>query len=68
MWWFTYSDGAQSVLTRRIGYRSSNKMPVAVKKAIEHAAAAEGGLTDAEAKAFITKLEREGRLFEECWS
>lgn len=48
--------------------RSSNKMPVAVKKAIEHAAMTEGELTDVEAKRFITKLEREGRLFEECWS
>lgn len=43
-------------------------MPVAVKKAIEHAAVAEGEWTDAEAKGFVTKLEREGRLFEECWN
>ena len=48
--------------------RSSNNMPVAVKKAIEHAATTEGGLPDSEAKGFITRLEREGRLFEECWS
>ncbi|KAF8588109.1 riboflavin synthase domain-like protein [Ramaria rubella] len=47
---------------------SSNKMPVAVKKAIENAAKSEGGLTDEAAKKFVSTLEREGRLFEECWN
>jgi len=47
---------------------SSNKMPVAVKKAVELAALTQGGLTEDEAKLFVTGLEREGRLFEECWN
>jgi sulfite reductase alpha subunit-like flavoprotein len=52
----------------RTTFRSSNKMPAAVKKAIQDAAVSRGGMGDAEAKDFITTLEREGRLFEECWS
>ncbi|KIJ54973.1 hypothetical protein M422DRAFT_221404 [Sphaerobolus stellatus SS14] len=47
---------------------SSNKMPVAVKQAAEHAAVTVGGLSEEEAKRFVMRLEREGRLFEECWS
>ncbi|KAF8532599.1 riboflavin synthase domain-like protein [Gautieria morchelliformis] len=60
------------ILDRRRGWMyisgSSNKMPVAVKKAIEHAAVSVGGMTEEDAKGFVTRLEREGRLFEECWS
>ncbi|KAG8833491.1 NAPDH-dependent diflavin reductase [Serendipita sp. 399] len=47
---------------------SSNKMPAAVKNAIQRAAIVEGGLSDAEAEAYVNSMEWEGRLFEECWS
>ncbi|GJJ12772.1 hypothetical protein Clacol_007017 [Clathrus columnatus] len=47
--------------------RSSNKMPSAVKQAIEHAAVAGGDYTKETAKSFVKVLEKEGRLFEECW-
>jgi len=43
-------------------------MPIAVKKSVEHAAITSGGLTEVEASQFVTQLEREGRVFEECWS
>lgn len=52
----------------RICDRSSNKMPAAVKKAIQDAAVSEGCMAETEAKGFVNRLEREGRLFEECWS
>jgi hypothetical protein len=41
-------------------------MPVAVKQAVENAAM--NVRSEAQGKAFVTRLEREGRLFEECWS
>ncbi|KAA1467026.1 riboflavin synthase domain-like protein [Dentipellis sp. KUC8613] len=47
---------------------SSNKMPTAVRVAIAGAARKEGGLSEEEAKAYVAKMEREGRLYEECWS
>lgn len=48
--------------------RSSNKMPEAVKAAINNAAQAFGGMTEEDAQEFVSMLEREGRLYEECWS
>jgi len=49
-------------------YSSSNKMPLGVKGAIKNAAIKEGGMTEEDADKWIAKLEREGRLVEECWS
>ena len=48
--------------------RSSNKMPAAVKAAIKKAAVSEGKLSDEEATKYISTMEWEGRLYEECWS
>lgn len=48
--------------------RSSNKMPADVKTAVRAAAEVYGKLSEDEAKQFIGKMEREGRLIEECWS
>jgi sulfite reductase alpha subunit-like flavoprotein len=47
---------------------SSNKMPLAVKAAIQNAAEKFGGKTEEEARVWVAALEREGRLIEECWS
>jgi sulfite reductase alpha subunit-like flavoprotein len=49
-------------------HRSSNKMPAAVKAAIKNAAVSEGGLSDEEATKYLSVMEWEGRLYEECWS
>ena len=48
--------------------RSTNKMPAGVRAAIRDAAREHGKLSEGEAADFIGTLEREGRLFEECWS
>ncbi|TDL14869.1 riboflavin synthase domain-like protein [Rickenella mellea] len=47
---------------------SSNKMPLAVKGAIENAAQVVGGQSEEQAKEYLRILQREGRLVEECWS
>ena len=47
---------------------SANKMPAAVRAAITHAVQTEGGRTEEDAKEYVAKMEREGRLVEECWS
>ncbi|KZV65277.1 riboflavin synthase domain-like protein [Peniophora sp. CONT] len=47
---------------------SSNKMPAAVRRALAHAAHVEGGLDKHAATAYVNRMEREGRLYEECWS
>jgi sulfite reductase alpha subunit-like flavoprotein len=43
-------------------------MPAGVKQAIRDVAQKHGGKTEDEAKDFITVMEKEGRLIEECWS
>lgn len=43
-------------------------MPAAVRAAIQQVIVNEGGKTEEEAKEYIVKMEREGRLTEECWS
>jgi sulfite reductase alpha subunit-like flavoprotein len=43
-------------------------MPASVKRAIGIAAQKYGGKTEDEARDFIAKMEREGRLIEECWN
>ncbi|CDO69942.1 hypothetical protein BN946_scf184836.g16 [Trametes cinnabarina] len=47
---------------------SSNKMPAAVRAAIQDALVSKGGKTEDSAKEYIVKIEKEGRLIEECWS
>ncbi|KAH9856143.1 riboflavin synthase domain-like protein [Lenzites betulinus] len=47
---------------------SSNKMPAAVRAAIRHALVSEGGMSEDEAQEFVVKMEKDGRLIEECWS
>ena len=43
-------------------------MLVAVKAAIKKAAVCEGGLSEEEATKYLSTMEWEGRLYEECWS
>jgi sulfite reductase alpha subunit-like flavoprotein len=43
-------------------------MPAGVKQAIREAAQKYGGKTEDEARDFVIKMEKEGRLIEECWS
>lgn len=47
---------------------SANKMPAAVRAALAYAVESEGGRTEEEAKEYVARMEREGRLVEECWS
>ncbi|KAI0319420.1 riboflavin synthase domain-like protein [Amylostereum chailletii] len=47
---------------------SSNKMPAAVRRALARAAETAGGMNETSALAYVARMEREGRLFEECWS
>ncbi|KAI0819807.1 riboflavin synthase domain-like protein, partial [Trametes gibbosa] len=47
---------------------SSNKMPAAVRAAIQHALVSEGGMSVHGAQDFVVKMEKDGRLIEECWS
>lgn len=47
---------------------SSNKMPAAVKSAIQDAIERYGGYSSEDAAEFIKKMVQEGRLIEECWS
>lgn len=48
--------------------RSSNKMPAGVRAALVDIAQEEGEMGEEEARAYVDGLEREERLFEECWS
>lgn len=43
-------------------------MPAAVRKSVADAARVCGGMDEEEAKAYVERMEREGRLWEECWS
>ncbi|KZV82038.1 riboflavin synthase domain-like protein [Exidia glandulosa HHB12029] len=47
---------------------SAGAMPRAVRAALVHSARAGGGLSEDEAQAFLLRLERENRLFEEGWN
>jgi len=48
--------------------RTSNKMPAAVRAALADAAQTHGGMDEDKARAYISRMEREGRLYEDCWS
>lgn len=43
-------------------------MPVAVKDALRQVAEMEGNLSVLAAAEYVQRLERAGRLVEECWS
>lgn len=43
-------------------------MLAGVRTALVDIAQEEGGMGEEEARAYVARLEREERLFEECWS
>jgi len=47
---------------------SSNKMPAAVRRAIQKVLEEQDGWSEAQSKAYVTQMELEGRWFEETWS
>ncbi|KAI9509000.1 riboflavin synthase domain-like protein [Russula earlei] len=47
---------------------SSNKMPAGVRAALADVAREEGDMGEEEARTYIARMEKEERLFEECWS
>ncbi|KAH9177529.1 riboflavin synthase domain-like protein [Lactarius sanguifluus] len=47
---------------------SSNKMPAGVRAALVEIAQEEGKMGEEEARAYVARMEKEERLFEECWS
>lgn len=49
-------------------FRSSNAMPRAVKSALLFSLTSVGGLSEDDGKAYLERMEAEGRLGEECWS
>jgi sulfite reductase alpha subunit-like flavoprotein len=49
-------------------HRSSNKMPAGVRTALVEIAREEGKMGEEEAHTYIARMEKEERLFEECWS
>jgi sulfite reductase alpha subunit-like flavoprotein len=70
--WVYISGCAPSVRLAReltlIAYRSSNKMPAAVRAALVDIARTEGQMGEEEARDYVARMEKEERLFEECWS
>ena len=48
--------------------RSSNKMPAGVRAALVEIAQEEGKMGKEEAHAYVARMEKEEKLFEECWS
>jgi len=47
---------------------SSNKMPAGVRAALVDIAREEGEMGEEDARAYVAQMERDERLFEECWS
>ncbi|TFK47130.1 riboflavin synthase domain-like protein [Heliocybe sulcata] len=47
---------------------SSNKMPAAVRAVLRSVGEREGGMSEEEAREWVERAEREGRVVEECWS
>ncbi|KAH9966182.1 riboflavin synthase domain-like protein [Lactifluus volemus] len=47
---------------------SSNKMPAGVRAALVHIAQEEGGMGEKDARDYVALMEKEERLYEECWS
>ena len=69
---FLYISGCVSLISAwacvLMSGRSSNKMPAGVRAALVAIAREEGEMEEEEARAYIARLEREEKLFEECWS
>ena len=61
--WDAVKDGGYFLIAG-----SSNNMPTAVLDALKAAIRSAGGLTDADADAFIKEMERSKRLQQETWS
>lgn len=49
-------------------FRSSNKMPLAVNAALKATVCHDGQKTEEQAEELLVRMERDGRLLEECWS
>ncbi|KAF9922255.1 NADPH-dependent diflavin oxidoreductase 1 [Linnemannia zychae] len=47
---------------------SSNRMPTDVRRALERVVAKEGSMTIEQAQEYLTRVEKEGRFQQECWS
>ncbi|KAI0682536.1 riboflavin synthase domain-like protein [Cytidiella melzeri] len=47
---------------------SSNKMPAGVRAVIQDIAVQYSGKTQEQAREFVARMEREGRLVEDCWA
>lgn len=43
-------------------------MPEAVRDAVAEVCAAQGGMSEAQAQAYVDEMEANGRWQEECWS
>ena len=43
-------------------------MPAGVRAALADIARGEGKMEEEEARAYVARMEKEERLFEECWS
>lgn len=43
-------------------------MPAAVREVVREAVGELGGMSTKDAAAFVSVMEREGRIIEECWS
>ncbi|KAI0087697.1 riboflavin synthase domain-like protein [Irpex rosettiformis] len=60
------------VIGRKNGYvyisGSSNKMPAGIRAALRDIVVKYGGETEGDAKEFVNRMEREGRLVEDCWA
>lgn len=63
-----YSIWSKRILTKHTACSSSNKMPAAVKAAIQSSVVTEGGKTEEEAADYVLEMERSGRLVEESWT
>lgn len=43
-------------------------MPAAVRAAIQEALVRHRGMAEEEAKEYVSRMERQGRLVEDCWA
>lgn len=63
VWGLVHDEGAWVYISG-----SSNKMPAGVRAALAEIAREEGNMGEEEALAYVARMEKEERLFEECWS
>ncbi len=62
------ASSSASLIHGASGFRSSNKMPAAVRDALRRSVVSYGGLSTDEAGEYVKRMELEGKLMEECWS